>query len=157
MATFTRGDLAPVAFKTANGFFNVTAYNLDHTILLFDVTHTGYAGAGTARIAGKPDCKGLVNYDLDLDFAPFGQKFGILPGTSGLMFWYIGNTNAQSGGTVFGSAIQVPVIVEKLHFETAITSQLKGSIDVSMDLLAAGGTGPTFPTATPALVYPSVA
>jgi hypothetical protein len=155
MSTFVRGDLSPVAFRTPTTFFNITGYSLDHTILLFDVTHTGLGGAGTARIAGKPDMKGTVNYDLDIDLAPFGATLSVLPGTSGIMYWYISNTNVP--GNILGKAIQVPVIVEKLHWETAITSQVKGTIDVSMDALASGGTGPTFPTAAGFMIYPAAA
>ena len=152
MSTFVRGDLAPVAFRTATTFFNITGYTLDHSVLLFDVTHTGLAGAGTARISGKPDCAGTINYDLDIDNAPFGTHFSVTPGTSGLMYFYISNTNV--GIANLGLAITVPVIVEKLHFETAITSQLKGSIDTKMNLLAPGQFVNVNP---PALAYPAAA
>lgn len=155
MATFTRGDLAPVAFRTPNQFFNVTGWNSDNSILLFDVTNTSHGGAGTARIAGKPDFKGTMNYSFDLDNALFGNNFSVLPGTSGIMFWYIGNTNVP--GNVLGKAIQTPVIVEKLHFESAVTSEVKGSCDVSMNLLAAGGSTQVFPTSPGAIVYPAAA
>jgi hypothetical protein len=121
-------------------------------VLLFDVTHTGFGGSGTARISGKPDMAGTINYDLDLDLAPFGVTLSVTPGTSGLIYIYVGNTNAPAG--VLGKAIQCPVIVEKLHFETAITSQLKGSIDVKQDVLAPNQ---AVPLSIPALVYPSAA
>jgi hypothetical protein len=134
---------------------NVTGYSLEHSLLLFDVTSTLQGGAGTARIGGKPDMKGTINYDLDIDLAPFGATLAMTPGTSGIMYFYVSNTNVP--GQILGKAIQCPVIVEKLHWEGAITSQVKGSIDVSMDALAAGGSGPTAPTQPSVLVYPAAA
>lgn len=152
IATFVRGDLTPVAIRTPNGFLNITGYTLDASCLLFDVTHTGFGGAGTARISGKPDVSGTINYDLDIDAAPFGASLAMFPGTSGLMYFYVSNTNAPIG--ILGKAISCPVIVEKLHFETAITSQVKGSIDVKQDLLAPNAFAPLSP---PALAFPSAA
>jgi len=152
MATFVRGDLAPVALRTPTGFMNITGYSLDHTVLLYDVTHTGFGGAGTARIGGKPDVAGTINADLDIDLAPFGGTLAILPGTSGIIFFYVSNTNVP--GQVVGKAVQVPVIVEKLHWETAIQSQLKYSLDIKMDILAPNVAAPT---QAPAIVYPAAA
>lgn len=132
---FQPGHLCPVRFKPDGGndaTLNVKSHNLDLTALLHDVTGTRHAGV-RARIGGPADAQGTVQADFDLDEAPYHDPPSIRPTVRGLMFFHISPTKA----------IQVPVIVERLHFESAVESQVKYSFDVKMNALAG------------ALVYPN--
>jgi hypothetical protein len=126
---FQRGDLLPVFFQpfgaNAAQRLNVTGWEGGRDVLLFDVTHTGLNGAGTARIAGKRDGTGTVNADYDADLSPYAA-YGIQEGVSGVILEYITPTRA----------IQTPIIIEKLNFQSAAGSQLKYNFSWKMNVLA---------------------
>lgn len=82
------------------------------------MTSTG-AGGLTARLAGKRDISGTVQADYDLDIPPYGPV-GIFDGLSGICAF---NLNPLK-------AVQAPVIVEKVHYESAVESEVKYSFDV---------------------------
>jgi hypothetical protein len=130
---FQRGDLLPVVFIPAGGaqnVLNVRGWSGDHEVLRFDVTNTGHGGQ-TARITGKEDWRGTINADFDLDAAPYGNGAGqpnIRAGTAGVIACYV--------ATDLSKAIQIPVIISKVHYESAVESQLKYSFDVEMSVLA---------------------
>lgn len=103
----------------------IKSHNLDHEVLLHDVTNTKHGG-GTARIGGKEDCRGTVTAALDNDEQPWDGARVIFPGAIGLMFFGIGT----------GIYVQIPYIVGKLHWESAIDAAVTWSFEVSMNVLA---------------------
>lgn len=122
---FQRGDLCPVVFQPVSGAavtLNVTSHNLDISSLLHEVTHTGHAGAGTARIAGKPDASGSVTMDYDADRTPYALN--LLNGTSGYMLFYVTPTRP----------IQVPIIIEKVNYKSAVGGKVEFGCDVKMNV-----------------------
>lgn len=104
---------------------NVTGWSGDREVLTFDVTHTG-SGGNTARIAGKRDGRGNVNADFDADAPPYAAVPSIQEGVSGIITEYVSITKF----------IQTPVIIKKLHFESAVGSQCKWNFDWEMNSLA---------------------
>lgn len=126
MPNFLRGDFAPFAFQPkggANTILNIKSQNADFTALLFDVTSTGSGGV-RARISGLLDCKGTVNADFDLDQPPYGTPPTLLPGTLGIGSYYFSQPNNKF--------IQIPCIIEKVHYESAVESEVKYSFDFSI-------------------------
>ena len=124
---FQRGDLCPAVFQLSGGTaytLNITGHNLDISSLLFDVTHAGHAGAGTARIAGKRDVSGQVKMDYDADRTPYA--LGLVDGYSGIMLFYVTPTRA----------IQIPVIIEKVNYQSASQGKVEFGCDVKMNILA---------------------
>jgi hypothetical protein len=130
---FQRGDLLPVVFipdDQANVTLNVRGWSGDDEVLRFDVTNTGHGGQ-TARIAGKQDWRGTVQADFDLDVPPYNTNAGgprIRAGQGGVIRKYVSQT-AQD------KYIQIPVLIAKVHYESAVESQLKYSFDVEMSVL----------------------
>lgn len=142
---FQRGDLCGVKFQATDNkgnplqgltAVNVTGWTMDLTKALFDVTNTGLAGQGTGRIAGKPDIDGSFNYDYDADApATFGPP-NMKAGQNGFLQFFVTPTQA----------FQVPVIVEKEHYENpGMMSQIKGSVSVKMNALLGPIVYPGFP------------
>lgn len=124
---FQRGDLCPVVFQPSGGGalrLNITSQNLDISSLLFDVTHSGHGGAGTARIAGKRDIAGSVKMDYDADRTP--ASLSLQDGQSGLMLFYVTPTRP----------VQVPVIVEKVNYTSSRENKVEFGCDVKMNIIA---------------------
>lgn len=124
---FQPGHKLPVAFQPTGGglsTLNVKGWNFEEDGALFDVSNTGHNGR-TARIAGKADTKGSVNADFDADVPPYLPPPSIRFGTTGIIQWFVTPTKA----------VQLPVIVGKLHFEASIESEEKYSFDVSENVL----------------------
>lgn len=112
---------------------NITGWNGDHDGLLFEVTHTGHGGH-CARISGRDDWKGTVQADFDLDAPPYlSTTPNIRFGTTGIIRKFVSTTKF----------IQVPVVIAKVHYESAVQSQLKYSFDVAMSVLAGTMVYPT--------------
>lgn len=110
---------------------NIRGWTGDDECLRFDVTHTGHSGE-TARITGKRDWRGTVQADFDLDAPPYNNAAGgpnIRSGTRGVIRKYV----APVGQAKF---IQIPVVIAKVHYETAVESQFKYSFDVEQSILA---------------------
>ncbi len=125
---FQSGHACPVQFAPSGGALttlNVKGWSLDEDGLLFDVTHTG-TGGRTARIAGKADHKGTVNADYDADLPPYLDPPRIRFGTKGVILMFVSPNKP----------IQVPVIVAKVHYESAIESEVKYSFDVEESVLS---------------------
>jgi hypothetical protein len=126
MNNFQPGHLLPVQFQPVGGplqTLNITSQNVDLSSLLFDVTHTGFNGAGTARIAGKPDGGGNVTMDYDADVAPVSLQ--LTNGTSGIMLFFVTPTRP----------IQIPVIIEKVNYKSAVQGKCEFNTDVKMNIL----------------------
>lgn len=122
---FQRGDLIPVTFQPVSGAavtLNITGHNLDISSLLHEVTHTGHNGAGTARIAGKQDVSGTVTMDYDADRSPY--SLNLTNGTSGFMLFYVTPTRP----------IQVPIIIEKVNYKSAVAGKVEFGCDVKMNV-----------------------
>ncbi len=129
---FQAGHNCPVSFQVfgqgAIALLNVTSHSMDELIALFDVSNTGHGGR-TARLAGKGDHSGTVNCDFDADFPPYRNPPNIRAGVSGVILSYF-------SAYVLGKPITVPVIIEKVHYETAVGSQSKWSFDVKENIIA---------------------
>ena len=82
----------------------------------------------SARIAGKEDFNGTVNYSLDLDAPPYATTTNIRNGVSGIMDLYVSPTKV----------LRLPLIIGKVHYESAVTTEVKGSCEVAMNCLQAG-------------------
>ena len=106
----------------------VSSHSLDISVLLFDVTGTCHGG-NTARLAGKRDAAGTVNAFFDADSPPYLNPPYIREGVSGVMLFYFSSL-------ALGRPMQVPVIIEKVHYETAVAGETKYSFDVKMNSLA---------------------
>src|SRR5438270_127319 len=116
MNAFQRGDLLGVRWLPSGNSrtqtLGVKGWTIDDMLLLFDVTNTRHQGAGTARIGGKGDFAGTVNMDFDADDAGWMSPNAVVKGQSGLMFFYLTPT----------SPVQLPAIIEKLNFVSAVDS-----------------------------------
>lgn len=135
---FHGGENQPVQFAVtggANALLNVTGHSLDIMRILFDVTNTSHGG-DTARISGKRDASGTVNADFDADLPPYLNPPNIIEGVLGIMLFFY-------SPLVLGRPIQVPVIVEKIHYQSAVDAKTIYSFDVKMSKIAG------------ALVYPA--
>lgn len=123
MNNFQPGHFAPVAWQ-ATGLAAVTLqikdHNVEMSVLLHDVTHTGTAGV-RGRIAGPRDASGSVNASLDLDLPPYGAAsiFEGLPGICAFGFSPL-------------KLLQIPVRIEKVRYQSAVESEVKYGFDVKM-------------------------
>ena len=125
---FQSGHLLPASFKLtgagAHTVLNITGWNFDEEALLHLVTHTA-SGGGQARIAGPEDLKGEVTYDVDLDILPHGAP-GIVAGAKGMIRFYVSSL-------VGGKYYEAPVIIEKVHWQSAVQGKLEGSFSVMLE------------------------
>ncbi|HEX5272706.1 MAG TPA: hypothetical protein VFW33_19550 [Gemmataceae bacterium] len=122
MFNFSPGHFAPVAWQRTGGVLgvlNIKQHDLKISVLLHDVTSTGSLGV-RARLAGPTDVAGQVTCDLDLDAPPYLDPPLMLPGISGVAAF----------GMSIARSIQVPLIVEQLHFASAIDSEVKWDTDM---------------------------
>jgi hypothetical protein len=125
MQNFARGDQGFFAIQPTGGVatqVNITSHSLDLEVALFEVLNTGSGGV-MARLVGRLDAKGTVNADFDLDLAAYLPIPNINVGVRGLTQF----------GLAPGRPIQIPSVIGKVHYEVAVTSQVKYSFDVSMD------------------------
>ena len=126
---FVPGHFAPILWRAAGTpadvQLNIKDHNVELSVLLHDVTHTGTAGI-RARIAGPLDAAGSVNASLDLDAPPYMTTISLFPGTQGLCLFSFTLTRA----------LQIPVRVEKLKFQVAVDKEVMYGFDVKMDALA---------------------
>lgn len=123
---FQSGHLLPVQFQPFGGpllTLNVTKQGVDLSSLLFDVTHTGHQGRGTARIAGKPDGGGNITMDYDADRTPF--SLSLVNGQSGILLFFVTPTRP----------IQIPVIIEKVNYQASVQGKEEFNCDVKMNIL----------------------
>lgn len=126
---YISGHRAGVAFFTQGEggatVLQVKSQTLDEDGLIFDVSNTG-TGGRTARIAGKADHKGTVNADFDADAPPYLAPPAIRFGTLGIIMFFFQPSKP----------IQIPVIVTKTHFESAIESEIRYSFECAENVLA---------------------
>ncbi len=111
---------------------SIKAMSLDEECIIADVSHTRTASR-TARIAGKGDHKGTVNYTYDLDLKPYFSTPNIRAGSLGVA--------ALGFDPLF--PIQIPQIITKTHYESAIENEVRGSFDFAENIFSG------------AIVYPS--
>ena len=126
MDNFQSGHLTPVQFQPVGGpllTLNVTSHTLDLMVALYDVTHTGHQGRGTARIAGKPDGSGNATMDYDADRSPVALN--LVPGMSGFFLFYQTPTRP----------IQLPAIIEKVNYKSAVAGKVEFNVDVKENIL----------------------
>ncbi len=143
MNNFQRGELCPVAFApyTAGNLgtfvtLQITGYHADSTVKLADVTHTGLNGAGTGRLACKPDFSATINADFDADLPPYESPPSLNAGTNGLILFALSAAGGTPANPNEEQDISMPVVIEKLHFQSQVGSQVKYSFDVKQNLLA---------------------
>lgn len=120
--SFSPGHFAPVQWQRTGGVLstlNIKQHDLKISVLLHDVTGTAALGV-RMRLAGPTDVQGQVTCDFDLDLPPYLDPPLILPGISGVAAF----------GLSSNRAIQVPLIVEQLHFASAIDSEVKWDTDM---------------------------
>jgi len=125
MQNYQAGINLPVAFQPTNGsntVLNIRGWSGDHEIAIFDVTHTG-SGGHTARITGKDDWRGSVNAVFDLDQPAYSTPPSIRPGVKGIIQKYVATNKV----------IQIPVVITKVHYESAVENELRYNFDVAMD------------------------
>jgi hypothetical protein len=125
---FQRGDLLPCQWQPTGGILvslGVSGKSADFMSLLFDVTNVLHGGT-TARIAGKRDGSGNLNFHFDADAAPWQPVPHIVDGVTGVIVY---------GVSTIG-AIQIPIIIEKIHFEDKVESDLLWNFDWKLNALA---------------------
>lgn len=123
---FSRGDVCPIQFRPLGGnvaTLNVRRHNVELSHLLYDCTNSG-TGGSTARLAMKADASGNVEADFDLDAPPYGPP-SIIDGIGGVIAFYLSPTKA----------LQLPVSIEKVRYETSTETAVKYSFDVKMNVL----------------------
>ena len=129
MNNFQPGHNCPVRFQVLGqgpvSLLNVTSHNLDLSVLLYDTTHTGNLG-NTSRTVGKRDAAATVSYDIDADAPPYLNPPLIIDGVSGFFLFYY-------SALTLGRPLQVPMTIEKVHYEMQIGSQTKGSFDAKLN------------------------
>lgn len=127
--SFVPGHTVPVAWRAQgnNALFtlNIKEHSLELSVLLHDVTGVKSQGV-RARIAGPTDVSGRVVLDLDMDEAPITAAVGVQPGTRGVALWGLDATRG----------IQVPLIVEKLHFSGSTDKEMMWDSDMKCNSLA---------------------
>lgn len=136
---FQAGHNCPVRFQVSGqavATLAVTAHSLDISVLLYNVTNTSHGG-DTARIAGLRDAAGSIQADFDADLPPYLNPPFIQEGVSGIFLFFYSAVSLNR-------PIQVPMIIEKVHYSMQVGSQTKYSFDVKMNKLAG------------LLVYPSL-
>lgn len=133
MNNFQNGALVPVSFLPYDGsattVLQIKSHNLDLEALMLDVSHSGTGGV-RARIAGLQDARATILASLDLDLLPWAAVPKIIPGLWGLIGIHVAERSLG------WNPITVPVIVQKIHFESAVESEVKYSFDVQMNALA---------------------
>lgn len=129
---FVPGHACGVAFQVYGqgtvALLCVTSHTMEELVQLFDVSNTCHNGR-TARLAGKGDHSGTINADMDLDAPPYLNPPYIRAGVSGVMYSHFKHY-------ALGLPMQIPVIIEKVHYEFSIGSQSKWSFDVKENCLA---------------------
>ena len=127
---FQPGHLLPVKF-TPDGApettYRIRGYSAEFSTLLIDVTHTGSGGV-RARIGGPRDFRGTVNMSFDLDEPSYDGTRQLRDGVIGVMYFAV--------STALDKFIQVPCIIEKVRYESAIENELRLTADVAMNSLA---------------------
>jgi hypothetical protein len=156
---FQRGDLLPVAFQPAgqNQSYKVSikGWTMDDLVALFDTTHTGHQGAGTARTAGKGDSSGNFTMSFDADLPPYlippvGQPGAgpsalqaqpnttfLVKGVSGILLAFVTPTKA----------LQKPMAIEKVNWKSAIDADLQFNLDWKENVNVGMSVYPTAPGA----------
>lgn len=124
------GSTLPVQFQPTGGVnstLNIKGWSGDEEAITPDVSGTRHAGR-TARIAAKKDHRGTVNATFDLDDPPYGAAPNIRAGTTGVILLH---TSAS-----LNKPIQIPVIITKVHYESAIENALVWSFDWAENVIA---------------------
>ena len=126
---FSAGHFVPaewtVSGSTVVTTLNIKSHDLRISALLHDVTGTS-AGGVRARLAGPTDVAGQVMCDLDLDAPPYINPPYMLPGVSGVCLF----------GMSASKGIQVPMIIEELHFSSAIDQEVKWDTSMKANSIA---------------------
>lgn len=136
MFNFQTGEFCPVAWQASGGALvtlNIRSHNLELSVLLLDVTTTGSGGV-RSRIASLFDVSGTVETVFDLDIPPYAPAPAILPGYKGVALFFIAPN----------AAIQVPLSVEKLHFQSAVDKEVVYSWDGKCNSLAGAVVYPAY-------------
>jgi|HubBroStandDraft_5_1064220.scaffolds.fasta_scaffold55141_4 hypothetical protein len=136
---FSRGDLCGVLFQPVGASIaqavNITGWNRKRSVLLFDCTHTGLFGVGTGRIVGKADSSGTVNADYDMSAPPYAPVPSIIEGVSGIILDFVSPTKA----------IQSPITIEELNWESNTTTQVKWNFTWKENVFVGLPVYPSFP------------
>lgn len=128
MNRFITGDKVSMQWAPAGGpgiTLNIKGMTLDEECVIADVSHTG-TNSRTARIAGKGDTKGSIQADFDLDLKPYTAPRSIRAGSLGVVVL----------GFDPAFPVQIPAIVAKVRYETAIENEVKYSFDYNENVLA---------------------
>lgn len=104
---------------------NIKSHDLKLSVALFDVTGV-LAGGVRARIGGPSDADGNVQCDMDLLAPPYANPPLIQPGVSGIALFGLSPVKS----------IQVPLIVETLHFASAIDKEVAWDFATKCNSLA---------------------
>ena len=125
---FITGDKVKMAWQALGQgavILNIKTMSLDEEVVIADVSHTG-TGSRTARIAGKGDHKFTIGADYDLDIKPYNPPVSIRAGVLGIALL----------GFDPAFPIQIPCIVTKAHYESAMENEVKYSFDAGENVLA---------------------
>lgn len=120
-----RGDVisgvwAPINVGVPPQLLNMKNDSVDLSCLLYDITNTGSFGV-KSRLAGTADYSGTINATFDLANPPYLPPLYILPGMQGIY---------GKGVSVSGKVIQLPVVLEKVHYQSGVESEVQYSADV---------------------------
>lgn len=139
MGNFQPGHFVPVQWQRAGGVLatlNVKQHDLTLSVLLHDVTGVKANGI-RARLAGPIDAEGRVNCDMDLDEPPYLDPPLLQMGVSGVGAFGVGvGPIPLSGFTPLAPGfrfIQVPLIIEQLHFSSATDQEVKWDTSMKMN------------------------
>ena len=128
---YLRGDQAGIGWQPLGGgavILGAKDQNAEISTLLFDVTTT-ISGGLTARLAGKLDAAVEFNGFVDIDQQPYLPPQFILPQMRGILLYYL-NFVAVGGAQ---RAIQIPSIIEKVRYQSAVDSEVRYGFSLKME------------------------
>lgn len=137
---FVAGDSAGLAWQPVGVAFssllNVKEASQDLMALLLDVTGT-LAGGIRHRIAGPIDGASEVTASIDMDGPPYATPILLGPGLRGLLLYFV--------SAPLNKAFQIPSIVEKVHYQYSIETEVRYSFSLKVSGLVGALLNPSFP------------
>lgn len=108
----------------------IASKSFDWTCLLINVSGSNMVQAGrTGRLAGPQDSAVEVTLHYDADNPPYLNPPLIRPGVSGILLYH-------HAAVTLNRPIQIPVIIEKLHFEDGYETETKWGVSLKENAYA---------------------
>lgn len=119
--------------------FNVTGHSWSEFIDKLDVSHSGTAGI-QALLAGLLRGDGNMKANIDSAQVVSNPANGIIPGTNGIMNFYLYVGGATGVGT---NPFSVPCMIIKVNYKSEVAGKVEYDCDVSLNAIAGGYVRPS--------------